>query len=77
MHLLTTAADPLAGYDRAESVLFASARGTLLTRGVRGVAAGDLATLAGRVDGPAAGAIGFDGTAHLILPESETWSPPL
>ncbi|MEV4114810.1 isochorismate synthase [Nonomuraea sp. NPDC049695] len=77
MHLLTTAADPLAGYDRAESVLFASSRGTLLTRGVRGVAEGDLATVAGRVDGPAAGAVGFDGTAHLILPESETWSPPL
>ncbi|MGW0807862.1 isochorismate synthase [Nonomuraea sp. NPDC002799] len=77
MHLLRTVADPLAGYDRADSVLFASARGTLLTRGVRGVAGGDLATLAARVDGPAAGAIGFDGTAHLILPESETWSPPI
>ncbi|GAA2213765.1 isochorismate synthase DhbC [Nonomuraea monospora] len=77
MHLLTTAADPLSGYDRAESVLFASPRGTLLTHGVRGVATGELADLAGRVDGPVAGAVAFDGTAHLIRPGSETWSPPI
>ncbi|SEH01271.1 hypothetical protein SAMN05444920_119201 [Nonomuraea solani] len=77
MHLLTTAADPLAGYDRAASVLFASPHGTLLTQGVRGVAGGELGTLAGRLDGPAAGAIGFDGTAHLIRPESETWTQPI
>ncbi|MEV0616347.1 isochorismate synthase [Nonomuraea sp. NPDC050404] len=77
MHLLTTAADPLAGYDRAKSVLFGSSSGTLLTQGVRGIAGGDLATLAGQVDGPVAGAIGFDGTAHLIQPEAETWSAPI
>jgi isochorismate synthase len=77
MRSLTTAADPLAGYDRAESVLFASPRGTLLAHGLRGTVGGDLATLAGRVDGPVAGAVAFDGTAHLIRPANETWSPPI
>ncbi|WP_068925904.1 isochorismate synthase [Planobispora rosea] len=89
MRLLTTAADPLAGYEPGGSVLFASSRGTLLTRGVRAVAGGDLATLAERVtavlgevgghDGSrlAAGAVGFDGAAHLVVPASVTWSGPL
>ncbi|GAA3441680.1 isochorismate synthase [Planomonospora venezuelensis] len=95
MRLLATAADPLAGYTPGESVLFSSSGGTLLTRGVRDVVGGDLATLAGRVAaalgaaagpvgaaraagaGVAAGAVGFDGTAHLVVPAAATWSDPL
>ncbi|GIH78895.1 isochorismate synthase [Planobispora longispora] len=89
MRLLTTAADPLAGYEPGGSVLFSSSRGTLLTRGVRALATGGLATLAERVTALlgevgghagnrlAAGAVGFDGAAHLIVPASATWSGPL
>ncbi|MFI6904758.1 isochorismate synthase [Nonomuraea sp. NPDC050394] len=84
MESLTTAADPLAGYERTRSVLFASPRGTLLTRGRSTIAGGELATLADRLPallgqsgGLAAGAISFDGTAHLLVPSESAWSAPL
>ncbi|GAA3120182.1 isochorismate synthase [Streptosporangium carneum] len=83
MHPLTTAVDPLAGYEHGESVLFASPHRTLLTRGVDTVVGGDLDALPEKVaaalgrDGVAAGAIGFDGTAHLVVPRAVTWSAPL
>ncbi|MEV7009487.1 isochorismate synthase [Streptosporangium sp. NPDC051022] len=83
MHSLTTVVDPLAGYEHGGSVLFSSPRRTLLTHGVETVVGGDLGGLADRVaaalgpDGVAAGAIGFDGTAHLVVPQAATWSEPL
>ncbi|GII00799.1 isochorismate synthase [Planobispora takensis] len=83
MPLLTTAVDPLAGYEHGESVFFSSSGGTLLTRGTRAVVGGDLATLAERVatalgpDEVAAGAIGFGGAAGLIVPEAASWSGPV
>ncbi|MEV0582821.1 isochorismate synthase [Nonomuraea sp. NPDC050310] len=82
MEVLTTAADPLAGYEHARSVLFASPGGTLLTRGAAARVTGELAELAERPpeelgSGLAAGAIGFDGAAHLLVPATATWSGPL
>ncbi|MFI6497345.1 isochorismate synthase [Nonomuraea typhae] len=84
MESLSTATDPLEGYEQARSVLFSSPRGTLLTRGRSTVVGGELATLADRLpallaagNGLAAGAISFDGAAHLHVPAETTWSAPL
>lgn len=81
-HALTSLADPLERYRCDDSVLFASSRHTLLTSGTRAVVGGDLAGLPGRLDAAlgagdvAAGVVGFDGQAHLIVPESVSWSAP-
>ncbi|MFB9495205.1 isochorismate synthase [Nonomuraea dietziae] len=83
MPQLTTAADPLADYDRATSVLVASSRGTLLTHGIRAAVDGRLDTLPARAaailgaDELVAGAISFDGVADLLVPKSAIWSPAL
>ncbi|MGW5687214.1 isochorismate synthase [Nonomuraea sp. NPDC003754] len=83
MTQLTIAADPLADYDRATSVLFASSRGTLLTRGISAVVDGPLDTLPARAaavldgSGLVAGAVTFAGEANVLMPESATWSSAL
>jgi isochorismate synthase len=64
-------------YVPGHSLLFASPRRTLLAHGARSVIGGDLDTLAGRVPRLAAGAVAFDGAAHLIVPERAVWSGPL
>lgn len=83
MHTLTALADPLRHYQPGRSVLFTSSRHTLLTSGTRAVVGGDLADLPERLagmlsgDDVAAGAVGFDGEVHLIVPESFSWTGPL
>ncbi|MFD8559645.1 isochorismate synthase [Streptosporangium canum] len=82
-------ASALDRYVVGESVLFTSARHTLLTQGRQMLLQGDLATLPERVaatlasdavmaDSIAAGAIAFDGTAaYLSVPAIVDWSDPL
>ncbi|MFD8564694.1 isochorismate synthase [Streptosporangium canum] len=83
-----SAPSALAAYQVADSLLFTSEASTLLAHGRRRLITGSLAELPQQVttalsgeagaEAIAAGAISFDATtAHLIVPETVTWSGPL